>query len=203
MTEEIESLSQFVSHIKQPIWIRGKEDFYAKCVIREFLQKCSRDKIVEMLKSILSVEERMGLVKTEMESFFQNQTKAFENHMMVKNELNSTDDQVQRRIKTEPKDFIEKPKELKITFYKCVLCSNKYETSQDIESHLTNAHSVSIHCQNLFIEKETSTKLSENIDDNDVSINAKSQTELLKLINEQLTEENESNEENVPNGDQH
>ena len=204
MTEEIESLSQFVSHIKKPIWIRGKEDFYAKCVIREFLQKCSRDKIVEMLKSILSVEERMGLVKTEMESFFQNQTKAFENHMMVKNELNSTDDQVQRRIKTEPKDFIEKPKELKITFYKCVLCSNKYENSQDIESHLTNVHSVSIHCQNLFIEKRTSSKLTENIDENVVSTNAnsvrESRTEFSQAINEQQIEENKKN---IQNEDQH
>ena len=101
----------------------------------------------------------MGLVKTEMESFFQNQTKSFENHMKVKNYLNS-DNQVQTRIKTEPKDvdFIEKPKELKITFYKCVLCSKRYEISQDIESHLTNVHSVSIRCQNPFIEKETITK---------------------------------------------
>ena len=212
MTEEIESLSQFVSHIKKPIWIRGKEDFYAKCVIREFLQKCSSEKIIEMLKSILSVEERMGLVKTELDSFFQNQTKSFENHMMVKNELNETDDQFQTRIKTEPKDvdFIEKPKELKTTFYKCVLCSNKYETSQDIESHLTNVHSVSIHCQNLFIEKENSSKLTENIDENFVSTNANSvlepQTELShelsQSMNEQQIEEKESNEENIQNGDQ-
>ena len=212
MTLEIESLSQFVSHIKEPIWIRGKEDFIAKCLIREFLQKCSSDKIVEMLKSILSVEERMGLVKTELESFFQNQTKSFENHMMVKNELNSTDDQVQRRIKTEPKDiqdFIEKPKELKINSYKCILCLNtKYENSQDIESHLTNSHSISIYCQKQFIEKETSSKLTENIDENVVSTNAaksvlESQTELSQSINEQQIEENESNEENIQNGDQH
>ena len=131
----------------------------------------------------------MGLVKTEMESFFQNQTKYFENHMKLKNYLNF-DDQVQTRIKTEPKDvdFIEKPKELKKTFYKCILCSNKYETSQDIVNHLTNVHSVSIHCQNSFIGKETSTKLTENIS---------------RLINEQPIEENESNEGNIQNGDQY
>jgi hypothetical protein len=199
-------LEKLVSNIKEPIWFsREKVDFNAKCLIREFLQKCSSDKIVEMLKNILSVEERMGLVKTEMESFFQNQTKSFENHMKVKNYLNS-DDQVQTRIKTEPKDvdFNEKPKELKITFYKCVLCSNKYETSQDIESHLTNVHSVSIHCQNLFIEKETSTtKLTENIDENVVSINANSVLESQTKINEQAIEENESNKGNIQNGDQH
>ena len=199
-------LEKLVSNIKEPIWFsREKVDFNAKCLIREFLQKCSSDKIVEMLKNILSVEERMGLVKTEMESFFQNQTKYFENHMKVQNYLNS-DDQVQTRIKTEPKDvdFNEKPKELKITFYKCVLCTNKYETSQDIESHLTNVHSVSIHCQNLFIEKETSTtKLTENIDENVVSINANSVLESQTKINEQAIEENESNKGNIQNGDQH
>ena len=63
-------LEKLVSNIKEPIWFREKEDFNAKCLIRDFLQKCSSDKIVEMLKNILSVEERMGLVKTEMESFF-------------------------------------------------------------------------------------------------------------------------------------
>ena len=209
MTAEMENLSQFVSHIKKPIWFQGKEDFIAKCLIREFLQKCSSDKIVEMLKSILSVEERMGLVKTEMESFFQNQTKSFENHMMVKNELISTDDQVQKRIKTEPKDldYIEKPKELKITFYKCILCSNtKYENSKDIESHLTNIHSISIHCQNRFIEKEINAKLidqakptetfepEESIDES-FFMNAAS---LLESTNEQSNEQsNERNESSV------
>ena len=54
-------LEKLVSNIKGPIWFREKVDFNAICLIREFLQKCSNDKIVEMLKNILSVEERMGL----------------------------------------------------------------------------------------------------------------------------------------------
>ena len=211
MTEEIEGLSEFVSQIKNPIWFREKEDFYAKCLIREFLQKCSRDKIVEMLKSILSVEERMGLVKTEMESFFQNQTKSFENHMMVKNELNDTDDQVQTRIKTEPKDIeaelIQKPE---ILFNKCILCSNTFENSRGIESHLTNVHSVSTHCQNQFIEKVINTELNNQSkptetcwleESFDLDL-LESQTQLSNPTNEQPNEKIESSVEPIQNGDQ-
>ena len=67
--------------IKNPIWNNGKYDLQNKMIVRDLLQKCSGDKIVEMLKSILSVEEKTALVKTELESFFENQTKSFENHM--------------------------------------------------------------------------------------------------------------------------
>ena len=211
MTEEIEGLSEFVSQIKNPIWFREKEDFYAKCLIREFLQKCSRDKIVEMLKSILSVEERMGLVKTEMESFFQNQTKSFENHMMVKNELNDTDDQVQTRIKTEPKDIeaelIQKPE---ILFNKCILCSNTFENSRGIESHLTNVHSVSTHCQNQFMEKVINTELNNQSKPTETCWTEESfdldllesQTQLSNPTNEQPNEKIESSVEPIQNGDQ-
>ena len=211
MTEVIEGLSEFVSQIKKPIWFREKEDFYAKCLIREFLQKCSSDKIVEMLKSILSVEERMGLVKTEMESFFQNQTKSFENHMMVKNELNDTDDQVQTRIKTEPKDIeAELIQKSEILFNKCILCSNTFENSRGIESHLTNVHSVSTHCQNQFIEKVINTELNNQSkptetfwleESFDLDL-LESQTQLSNPTNEQPNEKIESSVEPIQNGDQ-
>ena len=90
------------------IWIEGHEDFFIKCYIREFLQKCSGGKIVTMLKSILSTEEKSALVKTELESFFQLQAQSFENHMKIKNEPDLFDD---IKIKTEP-IFIESDKEM-------------------------------------------------------------------------------------------
>jgi hypothetical protein len=64
MTEEThQQFSLFVSSIKEPIWIPGQDDnFQAKFLIRDFLQKCSGDKIVEMLKSVLSIEEINQLV---------------------------------------------------------------------------------------------------------------------------------------------
>ena len=87
-------LAILISCIKSPIWIEGQEDFYIKCHIREFLQKCSGGKIVKMLKSVLSIEE-----KTELESFFQSQAQSFENHMKIKNEPEFCND---IKIKTEP-----------------------------------------------------------------------------------------------------
>ena len=92
-------LAILISCIKSPIWIEGQEDFYIKCHIREFLQKCSGGKIVTMLKSVLSTEEKSALVKTELESFFQSQSQSFENHMKIKNEPDFCDD---IKIKTEP-----------------------------------------------------------------------------------------------------
>ena len=89
-----------ISCIKNPIWHEEKDNFYANCLVREFLQKCSGDKVVEMLKTVLSVNERMSLVRNEYESFFQNQAEAFENHVMIKNELIASSNDC--TIKTEP-----------------------------------------------------------------------------------------------------
>ena len=71
MTDETyQQFSHFVSSIKEPIWISGQDDFQTKCLIREFLHKCSDDKIAEMLKSVLSIEEinQLVMIKTEPES---------------------------------------------------------------------------------------------------------------------------------------
>ena len=84
--------------IKNPIWHEEQDNFYANCLVREFLQRCSGDKVIEMLKTVLSVKERMSLVRNEYEFFFQNQAEAFENHVMVKNELITSND---CKIKTE------------------------------------------------------------------------------------------------------
>ena len=51
-----------------------------------------------MLKAVLSVNERLSLVRNEYEFFFQNQAEAFENHVMIKNELITSND---CKIKTE------------------------------------------------------------------------------------------------------
>ena len=101
-------LAILISCIKSPIWIEGQEDFYIKCHIREFLQKCSGGKIVTMLKSVLSTEEKTALVKTELESFFQSQAQSFENYMKIKNEPDFSND---IKIKTETMS-IESDKEM-------------------------------------------------------------------------------------------
>ena len=88
-----------ISCIKNPIWHEEQDNFYANCLVCEFLQKCSGDKVVEMLKTVLSVKERMSLEQNEYESFFQNQAEAFENHVMIKNKLIASND---CKIKTEP-----------------------------------------------------------------------------------------------------
>ena len=51
-------LASLISCIKSPIWIEGQEDCDIKSHIRELLQKCSGGKIVKMLKSVLSTEEK-------------------------------------------------------------------------------------------------------------------------------------------------
>ena len=58
-------LSVAISFIKSPPWIEGEENFNTKYLLRELLQKCSGGKVIEMLKSILSFEERCALIKTE------------------------------------------------------------------------------------------------------------------------------------------
>ena len=58
-------LSVAISFIKSPLWIEGEENFYTNCLLRELLQKCSGGKVIEMLKSILSSEERCALIKSE------------------------------------------------------------------------------------------------------------------------------------------
>ena len=79
-------LSLVLSCIKSPIWYEEKCDFENKCLLRELLQKCSGNKIVKMLKEILSAEEKIALVDAELDSFFQNQAKCFAYHMKVKSE---------------------------------------------------------------------------------------------------------------------
>ena len=63
------------SCIISPIWIE-EEDFDVKCHIREFLQKCSGGKIVEMLKSVLTIEEKSALVRAELEPFIQSKAQS-------------------------------------------------------------------------------------------------------------------------------
>ena len=92
-------LAILISGIKSPIWIEGQEDCYINCHIREFLQKCSGGKIVKMLKSVLSTEEKSALVKPELELFFQLQAESFENHMKIKNKPDFCSD---IKIKNEP-----------------------------------------------------------------------------------------------------
>ena len=44
-----------MSMIKNPIWHEDQDNFYANCLVREFLQRCSGDKVIEMLKTVLSL----------------------------------------------------------------------------------------------------------------------------------------------------
>ena len=82
-------LSLVVSCIISPIWFEEKSDFENKCLLRELLQKFSGNKIVKMLKEILSAEEKIALVNDELDSFFQNQAKCFVSHMKIKSESKS------------------------------------------------------------------------------------------------------------------
>ena len=45
------------------------------------------------------------------------------------------------------------PVPLQITFYKCILCANKYGSTQDIERHLESFHKISANIQKPFIEQ--------------------------------------------------
>ena len=84
-------LALVISSIKNPLWNEGVEDFEIKSLIRELLQKCSGKKTVEMLKEILSPKEKTTLLKTELESFFQNKAfQSFENYTMEKNEIKTS-----------------------------------------------------------------------------------------------------------------
>ena len=80
-------LSLVISCIKNPLWDKDRQNFENKCLIRELLQKCSGGQIIEMLKNILSGEEKTALVKNELNSFFQTQAQSFENHMKIKSEV--------------------------------------------------------------------------------------------------------------------
>ena len=77
------------SLIKTPFWNKASQfDFNNKCHLRELLQKCSGGKIVEMLKWLLSAEEKTALIKNELQSFFQSQAmQSFENHIKIKHEV--------------------------------------------------------------------------------------------------------------------
>ena len=55
-----------------------------------------------MLKKILSADEKTALVKTELETFFQNQAQSFENHMKIKSEIKSSEEKV--KVKADPED---------------------------------------------------------------------------------------------------
>ena len=84
-------LALVISCIKNPLWNEGVEDFEIKSLIRELLQKCSGKKTVKMLKEILSPKEKTTLLKTELESFFQNKAfQSFENYTMEKNEIKTS-----------------------------------------------------------------------------------------------------------------
>ena len=87
--DNTKDLSLALSCIKSPIWYEGHCDFENKCLLRELLQKCSGNKIVEMLKEILFADEKTALVVEELDSFFQNQTKCFVSHMKIKSENKS------------------------------------------------------------------------------------------------------------------
>ena len=100
---ENNDLSLVISSIKTPLWKEGQENFENKCLIREFLQKCSGGKIVEMLKKILCGKEKSDLVKIELETFFQMQAQSFENHMNMKSEIISP----KVEVKKEPIDQTE------------------------------------------------------------------------------------------------
>ena len=59
------------SFIKTPFWNEtSRFDFNNKCHLRELLQKCSGGRIIQMLKWLLSAEEKTALVKNELQSFF-------------------------------------------------------------------------------------------------------------------------------------
>ena len=45
------------------------------------------------------------------------------------------------------------PVPLQIAFYKCILCANKYGSTQDIERHLENFHKIGANIQKPFIEQ--------------------------------------------------
>ena len=94
-------LSIVISSIKSPLWIENQDDFENKCFLRELLQKCSGNKVIEMLKKILSAEEKTALVKTELASFFKNQAQSFENHMKIKSEMKSSIEQFKIKIEFE------------------------------------------------------------------------------------------------------
>ena len=90
------NLVMMINFIKEPIWNEGHDNFFVKCALRELLQKLSGGKMVEMLKNILSTEEKSALVKTELEPLFQNQAQSFENQIRTEN----NNDKVQ--VKIEP-----------------------------------------------------------------------------------------------------
>ena len=87
------------SCIISPIWIE-EEDFDIKCHIREFLQKCSGGKIVEMLKSVLTIEEKSALVRAELEPFIQSKAQPVKNITKIRNEPDFSND---IKIKTGPR----------------------------------------------------------------------------------------------------
>ena len=79
------------SCIVSPIWIE-EEDFDVKCHIREFLQKCSGGKIVKMLKSVLTIEEKSALVRAELEPFIQSKAQSVKNLTKIRNEPDFSND---------------------------------------------------------------------------------------------------------------
>ena len=102
---DLKELSKVISGIKTPIWNEGDENFGIKGLIREFLQNSSGNKIIDMLKNILSPEEKTALVKNELDSFFQSQAKSFENqfHSFFQNQAKYFENhmKIKFEIKTE------------------------------------------------------------------------------------------------------
>ena len=91
-------LSLAISFIKSPPWIEGEENFHIKCLLRELLHKCSGGKIIEMLKNILSSEERCALIKSEF--VVKTEIQLEETNTEFYNEMHPS----QRVIKIEPED---------------------------------------------------------------------------------------------------
>ena len=91
--------AQVTSCIVSPIWVE-EEDFDLKCHIRDFLQKCSGGKIVEMLKSVLTIEEKSALVRAELEPFIQSKAQSVKNLTKIRNEPDFSND---IKIKTRPR----------------------------------------------------------------------------------------------------
>jgi hypothetical protein len=84
--------------IQKNIWEEDQDNSEANGFIRQFLQKCSGNKLVDMLKGVLSDEEKLELVKPDLESSFKNQSKSFENHMMLSRDEGTSNNYVDETL---------------------------------------------------------------------------------------------------------
>ena len=84
------------SWIKSPLWKMKDENLQDIGIIRDVLNRCSRGRIVEMLKQVLFAEEKTALVKSDLETFFQFKIQAFEKHVKMNNPVKVTKHQFVR-----------------------------------------------------------------------------------------------------------